>query len=150
MIIVSCQCCSSRYRVSVLSTRCGGYHHKALIVASSYKKANNIHSNNKKNFHQHNFYMPVPILFLNKFNKKISLISIFFPSSYPRKKSINCITLVHWQNFDIYLKKLSEYVANYLQTQFKGNFQEMMIFQTLCNFTMEILTDLSFENQTQP
>ena len=94
--------------------------------------------------------MPVPILFLNKFNKKISLISIFFPSSYPRKKSINCITLVQWQNFDIYLKKLSEYVANYLQTQFKGNFQEMMIFQTLCNFTMEILTDLSFENQTQP
>ena len=70
----------SKYTVSVLSTRCGGCHHKALIVASSYKKANDIHSNKKKNFHQHDFYMPVPFLFLNKFNKKINLKRDFFYS----------------------------------------------------------------------
>ena len=32
-----CQCWSPRYRVSVLSTKCGGCHPKGLIVASSYK-----------------------------------------------------------------------------------------------------------------
>ena len=30
-----CQCWAPKYRVSVLSTRCGGYHPKGLIVASS-------------------------------------------------------------------------------------------------------------------
>ena len=32
-----CQCCSPRYWVSVLSTRCGDCHPKGLIVASEYK-----------------------------------------------------------------------------------------------------------------
>ena len=37
MNTVCYQCWSPRYRVSVLSTKCGGCHPKGLIVASLYK-----------------------------------------------------------------------------------------------------------------
>ena len=39
---------------------------EGVIAANSYKKANNIHNNSKRNFHPDNFYMTVPILLLTK------------------------------------------------------------------------------------
>ena len=65
-----CQCWSPRYRVSVLSTKCGGYHPKGLIVASSYKIKKNININ---------FNVPVPILLFMKQEKKNQLNFYFIP-----------------------------------------------------------------------
>ena len=41
------------------------------------------------------------------------------------------------QNFTINLKKLLAYIAGYLQTQFQGNFQRIVVFQTWFNFWTE-------------
>ena len=38
--------------------------------------------------------------------------------------------MVHCQNFTISRKKLLAYIASYLQTQFKENFQQIVTFQT--------------------
>ena len=59
-----CQCWSPRYRISVLSTNCGGCHPKGVIVASSYKI--------RKNNNNINFNVPVPILLFTRQEKKIN------------------------------------------------------------------------------
>ena len=72
-----CQCWSPRYRVSVLSTKCGGCLPKGLIVASSYKI--------KKNKNNINFNVSVPILLFTRQEKK-STEFLFYPTSSPHKK----------------------------------------------------------------
>ena len=39
-------------------------------------------------------------------------------------------------------KKLLAYKTSYLQAQFKGKFQQMVVFQNLFNYPSEILTEL--------
>ena len=62
---------------SILSTKCGGFHPKGLIVASSYKI--------KKNNNDINFNVPMSILLFTRQEKKSSEF-LFFPTSSPHKK----------------------------------------------------------------
>ena len=57
------------HAVSVLSTRCGGCHPKALIVASSYKIKQTIIIITTTRIYTNNFYRPVSILLLTKEEK---------------------------------------------------------------------------------
>ena len=124
---ICCQCWSPRYRVSVFSTRCGGCHPKGLIVASSYKIKQTIIIITIIRISTNIFYRPVLILLLTKEEKK-SLI-YFIPTSYFHQKSIKCIKFDSLADFTINFKKLFSYKTSYLQAQFKGNFQQMVVFQ---------------------
>ena len=109
-----CQCWSPRYRVSVLSTKCGGCHPKGLIVASSYKI--------KKNHININFNVPVPILLFMRQEKKNQLNFYFIPL-VPLTKNLENIkfSFVCRTNLEGLMAYVVSYFGNSIQRKLSMN-----------------------------
>ena len=82
---------------------------------------------------------PKGVIVASSYNKPILYL---FPTSYTYKNSMKCLIWIHCPSFTINLKKLLLDIASYLETQFKENFEQMVVFQTWFNFSTEILTEI--------
>ena len=82
---------------------------------------------------------PKGVIVSSSYNKPVLYL---FPTSYTFKNSMKCLIWVHWQSFTRNLKKLLLDIASYSQTQFKKNFEQMVVFQNWFNFSTEILTEI--------
>ena len=129
----------SRVQISVIFTKYRACRLKELIISSSYKiKQISNHKNNNKNFHQLNFQKPLPIFLFA--GQETNLTETIFAACSPHKKPVQYVS------FGSPVRQILNgcwYFFKFIfQTPSKGNFQRMVTFPVLLNFSTDTLTEL--------